>query len=229
MRQPISKEPPKLPAHQSDSQTLLAASRNQRIRAGLIDHFIDSTIWVWFFLIAMWTALHLQAPIDTRSIFFVICTNFSTSMGLIGLFFISDLLLCIHRGQSLGQMINGIYKTTHISQAKHTKSNSLDALKLWLHSLVSRCLGLPLLFVSLLLWLSANPIITPIHLQDFSLIDPEGSYLLIMFLLKIIGMTLLLFGLFLPFGLGFVRNTLPTWYDQLLGVNIVQKLPKSRL
>jgi hypothetical protein len=228
MKQPISNKPPKLPIN-SNTQILLVASRNQRIRAGLIDHFIDSTIWVWFFLIAMWTALHLQTPIDAQSFFIIICTNFSTSMSLIGLLFIGDLLLCVHRGQSLGQMINGIYKTSQISQAKHIKNDSLDVLKLWLHSLVSRCLGLPLLFVCLLLWLSVDPIITPIHLQNFSLIDPEGSYLLMTFLLKIIGFTLLLFGLFLPFGLGFVRNTLPTWYDQLLSVNIVQKIPKSHL
>ncbi len=220
MNQPLSKQPPQLP-NSLDAQPL-PASRHQRIRAGLIDHFMDSTVWVWLFLIAIWTALHLQNSIDARAFLVLLCSNFSTSMSLIGLFFVGDFLLCIHRGQSLGQMINGIYKTT-LSSHIQTKNQSFDVLKLWLHGLVSRCLGLPLLLICLLTWLTIDPVITPIHLQDFSLIEPEGSYLLMIFLLKIIGITLLLFGLFLPFGLAFARGSLPTWYDQILGISVLQK------
>lgn len=221
MNRPSSKQPPKLPFSSLNAQPL-PASRHQRIRAGLIDHFTDSTVWGWLFLIAIWTALHLQASIDARAFLVLLCSNFSTSMSLIALFFVCDFLLCICRGQSLGQMINGIYKTT-LSSHIHTKNQSFDVLKFWLHGLVSRCLGLPLLLICLLIWLTVNPIITPIHLQDFSLIEPEGSYLLMIFLLKIIGITLLLFGIFLPFGLAFAQGTLPTWYDQILGISVNQK------
>ncbi len=216
--------PPKRPPRLPDSlSTLPLASRHQRIRAGLIDHFVDSTIWVWLFCISIWAALHLQASIDARSFLVLVCSNFSRSMSFIILFFVSDFLLCIRRGQSLGQMINGIYKTTRSSKPTHTKNRSFDVLKLWLHGLVSRCLGLPLLLVCLIFWLAVDPIITPIHLQDFSLIEPEGSFLLMIFLLKIIGITLLLFGLFLPFGLAFAQGTLPTWYDQILDISVMQK------
>lgn len=221
MNRPSSK-PPQLPTSFLTMQPL-QASRHQRIRAGLIDHFIDSTVWVWLFLIAIWTALHLQTSIDARAFLILLCSNFSNSMGFIALFFICDFLLCIYRGQSIGQMINGIFKIILIPKEKEPKNQIFDGLKLWLHGLVSRCLGIPLLFICLLIGLIVNPIITPIHLQDFSLIEPEGSYLLIIFLLKIIGITLLLFGLFLPAGLAFSRGTLPTWYDQILSIRVIQK------
>ncbi|MDE2419559.1 MAG: hypothetical protein KGO49_00060 [Gammaproteobacteria bacterium] len=220
MNQASMKQPPRLP--DSSNTQPRPASRHQRIRSGLIDHFMDSTVWAWLFLTAVWTALHLQASIDARAFLVILCSNFSTSMSFIALFFVSDFLLCISRGQSLGQMINGIYKTT---QPTHTKNQAFDVLKLWLHSLVSRCLGLPLLLICLFIWLAVNPVITPIHLQDFSLIEPEGSYLLMIFLLKIIGITLLLFGLFAPFGLAFAQGALPTWYDQILGIHVMQKKP----
>ncbi len=95
-------------------------------------------------------------------------------------------------------------------------------MKLWLHGFVSRWLGQPLLWVCVLFWLALNQIIAPLNPLKFSLIDPEGSYLLMMFLLKIIGMALLLSSLFLPIGLGFMLGALPTWYDQLLGVRVVK-------
>jgi hypothetical protein len=222
-----SKQPPKLPRQESNARTSLNASRHQRIRAGLIDHFIDSTVWVWLFFMTLWTDLHLETAINARDLFVLLCSNFSTSMSLIGLLFIIDFLLCFYRGQSLGQMINGIYKDAQPSPSIRIKNHSLDISRLWLHGLVSRCLGLPLLFICLLLWLGIDPTILPIHLHEFSLIEPQGSYLLMIFLLKIIGITLFLFGLFLPAGLAFLRGTLPTWYDLILGIS-VQKSPHSR-
>jgi hypothetical protein len=216
------KQPPKLPTQESHALMRLNASRHQRIRAGLIDHFIDSTVWVWLFSITLWNTLHLQDSIDARPFFIILCSSFSTSIALIGLLFIGDFLLCVYRGQSLGQMINGIYKVIQPLQSNRIKHHLLDFLRLWLHGLISRCLGLPLLFICLLLWLGIDPTITPIHLNEFSLIEPQGSYLLMIDLLKIIGITLFLFGLFLPAGLAFTRGTLPTWYDRLLGVFVLQ-------
>jgi hypothetical protein len=222
------KQPPKLPTHESNAQTRLNASRHQRIRAGLIDHFIDSTVWVWLFFIAIWTMLQLHASIDARDFFALLCSHFSTSMSSIGLLMIGDFLLCVYRGQSLGQMINGIYKAAQPAKSNRIKNHFLDIFRLWLHGLVSRCLGLPLLFICLILWLSVDPTVTPLNLQNFSLIEPEGSYLLMIFLLKIIGVTLFLFGLFLPAGLAFVRGTLPTWYDLVLGINVqISPHPRS--
>lgn len=222
MSRPSSKQPPKLPTSSFNVEPL-PANRHQRIRAGLIDHFIDSTVWVWLFFISTWVTLHLQTSIDARVFLILLWSKFSTSMSCIVIFFVSDFLLCIYRGQSLGQMINGICKVVQAKQPPQKNTQSLDILRLWLHGLVSRCLGLPLLFMCLLIILMFNPSICPIHLQDFSLIEPAGAYLLMVVLLKIIGITLLLFGFFLPAGLAFARGELPTWYDQLLGVRVIQK------
>jgi hypothetical protein len=221
-RKQLLKLPPSLPRQYTNAQFQFCATRNQRIRAGLIDHFIDSTVWLWFFVIVIWTAFHLQVSMDTRAFFTHLCSNFSTSIILIGLLFIGDFLLCVYRGQSLGQLINGIYKTSSPSPFRQTYNQSFTVLRVWIHGFISRCLGLPLLVVSLIFWLSIDPIICPIHIQQFSLIEPEGSYLLIIFLLKIIGSTLLMFGLFLPAGLAFLRGTLPTCYDRLLKISVLQ-------
>jgi hypothetical protein len=216
----IAKQPPKLPQHQSNVKVRLYASRYQRIRAGLVDHFIDSTVWVWLFVMTIWTSLHLQTPIDSRAFFIILCSNFSISLGLTGLMIIGDFLLCVYRGQSLGQIMNGIYKTDNSTDSSKIKNHTVVVVRMWIHGLVSRCLGLPLLFVCLMLWLSIDPIIEPIQLQKFSLIEPNGSYLLMTFLLKIIGVILFLFGLFLPAGIAFAKGTIPTWYDLFLGINI---------
>ena len=199
------------------------ATKDQRVRAGLIDHLIDSSIWFWLFILFGWTAFHLETPLDTRSFLIVLASNFPISINGIGFLLILDLLLCVYRRQSLGQLINNIYKTNQRATSKQFVSVIFDIAKIWLHGLISRCCGMPLLSVSLLIGFILNPMMTPIHLHDFSLIDPEGSFLLMVFLLKIIGWILLLFSLFLPFGLGFMRSPLPTWYDRLLGVYIIEK------
>lgn len=205
--------PPPLPM-------LILATKDQRIRAGLIDHFIDSSLWFWLFILVGWNVFHLDASVDARLFLFVLFQNFPVSLMIISLFMLFDILLCVSHGQSIGQCVNGIYKNQQPTTPLRILSRVFAIPKIWLHGLVSRCLGMPLLSVSILIWLISNPIITPIHLHDFSLTEPEGSFLLIVFLLKIIGAALLLFGLFLPFGLGFIRAPLPTWYDRFLGVQI---------
>ena len=167
-------------------------------------------------------ALHLKNSIDAQSFFTTMCTQHASSMVMIALIFMCDFLLCIYRGQSVGQMMNGIHKVSRISQARRLTEIIKHFMKLWLHGFVSRWLGQPLLWVCVLFWLALNQIIAPLNPLKFSLIDPEGSYLLMMFLLKIIGMALLLSSLFLPIGLGFMLGALPTWYDQLLGVRVVK-------
>ncbi len=214
--------PPPLPTRRP------LATKDQRIRAGLIDHFIDSSLWFWFFILVGWSVFHLDASVEARSFLVVLFQNFPISMRIISLFFVLDILLCVRRGQSIGQCVNGIYKKNQPTTQQRIISRFFVIPKIWLHGLMSRCLGMPLLSVSILIWLILNPVVTPIHLRDFSLIEPEGSLLLLVILLKIIGWALLFFGLFLPFGLGFIREQLPTWYDQLLGVHIVEKPQKSR-
>ncbi|GAC1376038.1 MAG: hypothetical protein NVS3B3_14350 [Aquirhabdus sp.] len=203
------------------------ATKDQRIRAGLIDHFIDSSLWFWFFILVGWSVFHLDAPVDARSFLVDLATNFPISLMIIALFFVLDILLCVSRGQSIGQCINRIYKTHQRATSKYFEWSIFNFPKIWLHGLVSRCLGMPLLFLCLMIWFIVNPMVTPMNIHEFSLVDPEGAYQLLVFLLKMIGTTLLLFGLFLPFGLGFIREELPTWYDQMLGVYIVEKSQKS--
>ncbi|HEY4713978.1 MAG TPA: hypothetical protein VIH30_07040, partial [Aquirhabdus sp.] len=202
------------------------ATKDQRIRAGLIDHFIDSTLWFWLFIIAGWSIVHLEVSVDARSFLVMLATNFPISISIFTLLFLFDFLLCVTRGQSIGQLINGIRKSNQRTTSHLMVRSIFDTAKIWLHGLISRCLGMPLLYMCLIIGLIFNPIIKPIDLHDFSLIEPEGSFLLMVFLFKIIGWTLLLFGLFLPFGLGFIREQLPTWYDQLLGVHIVENPQK---
>jgi len=209
--------PPPLLVHPTSN---LLAIKDQRIRAGLIDHAIDSTVWFWLFIIAAWTGLNLHSVIDARSFIVLLATQFPISFFSISSLLIFDFLLCVCCGQSMGQRINGIYKTNQTSLMHHY---FLNAFKVWLHGLVSRCLGLPLLCVCTLLIMIFNPMIAPIPFRDFSLIEPEGAYLLMSFLLKIIGMALLLFAFFLPAGLGFICGSLPTWYDKRLGVLIIRK------
>lgn len=210
--------PPPLPKQWILGQSL--ATKDQRIRAGLIDHFIDSTLWFWLFIIAGWGVFHLEASIDTRSFLVMLTTNFPISISLITLLFVFDFLLCVTRGQSIGQLVNSIYKTTQQTTSNQILWSIFDIPKIWLHGLISRCLGIPLLCMCLIIGLMLNPMITPIDLQDFSLVEPEGSLQLLFFLLNMIGSALLLFGLFFPFGLGFILSPLPTWYDRLLGVHI---------
>lgn len=213
--------PPPLPTRRP------LATKDQRIRAGLIDHFIDSSVWFWLFVLFGWNIFHLDAPVDARSFFILLSQTFPISITIIILFVFLDILLCFRRGQSIGQFVNGIYKKNKLINSNQILNRFIGISNIWIHGLISRCLGLPLLTVSILIWLTLDPTVTPIHLYDFSLIEPEGSLLLLIFLLKIIGGTFLLYGLFLPFGLGFIREQLPTWYDQLLDVHIVEKQQKS--
>ncbi len=213
--------PPPLPPQKSLEQLL--ATKDQRIRAGLIDHFIDSSLWFWFFILVGWNVFHLETSVDARSFLIMLSLNFPISLMIIVLFIVLDILLCVSRGQSIGQCINGINKKNQSTTSNQILNSVFAKPKIWLHGLMSRCLGMPLLSVSVLIWLILNPMMTPIHLHDFSLIEPEGSLLLMIFLLKIIGWALLLFGLFLPFGLGFLRGQLPTWYDQLIDVQVLQR------
>lgn len=199
------------------------ATKDQRIRAGLIDHFIDSSVWFWFFILLGWSAFHLKTSVDARSLLIIIYQNFPISMTIIVMYVVLDFMLCIYLGQSIGQCVNHIYKSNLPSRNPLILSHLFDISKIWLHGLFSRCVGLPLLCVSLLIWLILNPIMIPIHLYDFSLIEPKGSLLLLLFLLKIIAWTLFLFALFIPFGIGFIRGSLPTWYDRLLGVQILNR------
>lgn len=212
------KSPPPLPLS-------MAATKDQRIRAGLIDHFIDSTLWFWLFILVGWSVFHLDSAVDARSFLLRLAINFSISMSVIALFLVVDSVLCIVLQQSIGQLVNGIYKE---NQKLTSQLRLFTIFKIWFHGLLSRCLGMPLLGLFFVIVFIVNPIITPIHLQDFSLIEPEGAYRLLVFLLKIIGDISLLFGLFLPFGLGFIRGQLPTWYDRLLGIQIKQK-PHHRI
>lgn len=194
------------------------ATKDQRIRAGLIDHFIDSTLWFWFFILVGWNILHLDASLDVRSFLIVLSSNFPMSISVIGLLLVLDLWFCVRHGQSIGQWITGIYKTGQQATPFSQINPPADIPKIWLHGLISRCLGMPLFCVCILVWLILNPLIMPFSLREFSLIEPEASFLLIVFLLKIIGSILLLFVFFLPCGVGFIRSPLPTWYDRLLGI-----------
>jgi hypothetical protein len=213
----LSQSPPPLPT-QDNFPSQFLATKDQRIRAGLIDHFIDSSLWFWFFILIGWSVFHLEASVDSRSFLVLLSKNFPISLMIISLSLIVDFFLCVCRGQSIGQWINGIYKKNQPTNSDQILNRISAIPKIWLHSLISRCLGMPLLCISILIWLILNPTMTPIRLHDFSLIEPEGSLLLMIFLLKIIGWAMLLFGMFLPFGLGFIRSPLPTWYDRWLGV-----------
>ena len=222
----LQKTPPPLPTQWTFSGQPLA-TKDQRIRAGLIDHFIDSSLWLWLFILVAWCALHLESSMDARSFLVLLATNFPISIGIIGVLIVFDFLFCVSHGQSIGQLINGIYKMGYPASSHRNRVVGFSGLKIWFHSLISRCLGMPLLSICVLIWLILDPIITPIQLQSFSIIEPEGAYRLMVFLLEIIGWVLLVFGLFLPFGIGFIRGSLPTWYDHLLGVRIVEKPHKS--
>lgn len=219
-----SQTPPPLPTQWIEGQPL--ATKDQRIRAGLIDHFIDSTLWLWLFILIAWCLFHLESPIDARTFLIALASNFHISISMIELILALDFLLCLSHGQSIGQLVNGIYKTTQRMPSHRIVWCIFDVPKIWLHGLITRCLGIPLLTVSILILLILNPMIAPIYLHDFSLVEPEGAYRLMVFLLKIIMIVLFLFGLFLPAGLGFIRSQLPTWYDNLLGVRVVEK-PKK--
>jgi|GEM_PF-3496159 len=213
-----SRLPPELPmTYHVHGQVYLAASRHERIRAGLADHAIDSTLWIWLFLLIGLTMLHETNPILIRALLPRLFHQFPLSLLIISAYLILDLGLTLIRQQSVGQLFNRIQK---LPQPVGLGVSVL--LRVWLHGLVSRCLGMPLLLVCLVALLILNPNISPIHLQDFSLIDPEGTLNLLVFLLEIIGVTLLLFALFLPFGLAFLYGPLPTWYDRVLSVVIVQ-------
>jgi hypothetical protein len=204
----------------------IAASRDQRVQAALIDHSIDSTLWVLLAGLTLWVACHLQAPLDLRTFVPVLVSEFPQMMMLIGLVFGVDLLLGLSRGQTIGQLIIGTYKY-HEQKLAAPKPTPLQPLYFWLHGLLSRCLGLPLLLLTILLLLSLNPTIAPIHLSRFSLTEPVGTLLLLVFLLKIIGGTLLLFAVHLPTALGFFKHPLPTWYDRVLSVHVL--IQPSRL
>lgn len=221
----IQSSPPPLPSHWM--LNFLFASKDQRIRAGLIDHFIDSSVWFWLFILVMGCSIQLEFAMDARSFLRVLIKQFPISMGIIGLLLVIDFLLCVSRGQSIGQLINRIYKVGQHTASQCFVVSVLEVVKFWLHGLISRCLGMPLLCVYLVICLILNPMIIPINLHDFSLVEPEGAYRLMTFLLNIIGTTLFLFGLFLPAGLGFIRTQLPTWYDQLFGVQVREKPKKS--
>lgn len=203
------------------------ATKDQRIRASLIDHFIDSTLWFWLLILIAWCALQLETSMDARSFLVVLASHFPFSISIIGLMLLIDLGLCLTRGHSIGQIANGIYKTNQRPTSQVLVWHFFDISKIWLHGLLSRCLGLPLLSICLITLLILNPNIPPINLQEYSLVEPEGAYQLMVFLLKIIISALLLFGLFLPAGIGFITSQLPTWYDNLLGVSIVEKSKKS--
>lgn len=219
--------PPPLPTQWTFTGQPLA-SKDQRIRAGLIDHFIDSTLWFWLFILIACCALQLESSLDARAFLIVLATHFPISIFIIGLMLFIDFGLCLTRGHSIGQIANGIYKTTQRQTSQAVVWRIFDIPKIWLHGLLSRCLGLPLLSICLITLLILNPNIPPINLHEYSLVEPEGAYQLMVFLLKIIISALLLFGLFLPAGVGFITSQLPTWYDNLLGVSIVEKSKKSR-
>ena len=199
----------------------IAASREQRLQAGIIDHAIDSTVWIWLVGIAFWCAFHLEATVDMRAFLVLLVSQFPRAMPSIASLLIIDLWLCLGRGQSLGQLIGRIYK--YREPSKNTKKSPFDGIYLWLHGLISRCLGLPLLLLSLFLLVCINPNVNATHLQDYSLVDPSGAARLLLLLLNIIVMTLLLLALFLPAGLGFIRGGLPTWYDRMLHVHILKQ------
>jgi len=209
-----------------DYSTYIAASREQRLQAGIIDHAIDSTVWIWLAGIVVWCALHLEVAVDTRAFIVLLANQFPRSIALIGILLIMDIILCIRRGQSLGQLISRTYKY-HELRPQTVQNSPFTGLYFWLHGLISRCLGLPLLLVCIFLLLCINPSISPIHLQDFSFLEQRGAALLLLFLLKIISVTLLLFALFIPAGVGFIRGELPTWYDRLLRVHVLTKPKKS--
>ncbi|WP_410211151.1 hypothetical protein [Aquirhabdus sp.] len=217
MDKPSAQSPPPIPqdiAH----RVMHAASRDQRIRAGIIDHTIDSTIWLWLMGMTLWSVFHLETGCDARSMIASLASQFSFSISIIVALSLFDLFLCVWRGQSIGQLLNKIYK----KPLQSTLNNPTSVIKVWLHGLVSRCLGLPLLHVCLVFMIIFNPTIQPMSLSDFSLIEPEGSLTLLVFLFKIILATCVLFGVFLPFGLGFLRQPLPAWYDRVLGVDVLQ-------
>ncbi len=192
------------------------------MQAGIIDHAIDSTVWCGLAIVAFWCACNLQTSLDLRSFVVAMVSQFPLSMAMIGLMLTLDLWLCLSRGQSFGQFLGQLYK-----HREATAAAPLAPLTFWLHGLISRCLGLPLLWLGGLVLLCINPTIHPLDLQDFSLLDPTGAARLVLFLLKIIGVALLLFALSIPIALGFYRQPLPTWYDRLLGVHILVK-PKQR-
>ncbi len=217
---PSPQQPPALSSRADTAH--IAASREQRLQAGIIDHTVDSTLWIWLAGIAFWCALHLEVTVDMRAFIVLLTNQFPRSISLIGLLLIIDLILSISRGQSLGQLISRTYKY-HETHPQTAPKSPFTGLYLWLHGLISRCLGLPLLLVCIFLLLCFNPSVSPIHLQDFSLLEPRGAALLLLFLLKIISVTLLLFALFIPAGLGFIRGALPTWYDRLLHVHVLAK------
>ncbi len=222
--------PPPLPrkyndvtsAHKLDQM----ASRDQRVRAGIIDHTIDSTLWIWLMGISIWCVFNLSSPLDARSFILMLSIQFKQSVFVISTLLLIDLFLGTWRGQTIGQFLNNIYKKPYPSIIKRP---SVYVFKIWLHGLFSRCLGMPLLYVCVIIILLTNPIIHPMHLSEFSLIEPDGSLMLLVFLLKIMLVTLLLFGVFLPFGLGFLSAPLPTWYDRLLGVVVVQGTSRRKV
>ncbi|AXI02709.1 RDD family protein [Aquirhabdus parva] len=217
MDKPSAQSPPPIPPEVA-YRVVYAASRDQRIRAGIIDHTIDSTIWLWLMAMALWSVFHLETASDARSIIASLASQFSFSISFIVALSSFDLFLCVRRGQSIGQLFNRIYKKPFQS----SPNNLISVIKVWGHGLVSRCLGLPLLHVFLVFIIFFNPTIQPMSLSDFSLIEPEGSLTLLIFLFKIVLASCVLFGVFLPFGLGFLRQPLPTWYDRVLGVDVLQ-------
>ncbi len=210
--------PPELPmTYTAHGQLYRAATRHERIRAGLADHAIDSTLWIWLCLVIGWNLLHVTNSITVHALIPLLWHQSPLSMLTISSYLVFDLGLTLIRKRSPGQLLNRIQKLP-----QPPASAAVTGLRIWLHGLVSRCLGMPLLLVCLLGLAMINPDLAPIRLQDFSLIDPDGTLNLLLFLLEIIGMALLLFALFLPFGLAFLNGPLPTWYDRILGVYIVQ-------